>query len=347
MDPCIVRCLVVALICTLLVGCRKHGQGASSESVPEFEPSPTSILLLRDEADRYRKQIAAEKANLEKAKAALAAEMAAFEREKAGIAGEKAKAAITVEKAAIALEKAAGALEKTVDRTRIEKTQGPAIAPRADAMERPLHVTCEEPVRAIRGRSVLVGFRISGRRTGSWDGFKARSLHEGVYDDAAALRWEGGSAGCASWVYHQVAASADCFHLRLHVGSKLKHSRYDLLIEHEGSGGSWRIPVEVMNPPNENSRPRQEPNGQVVLETLVPLLPGVTAFVDVDGQERVRWPNDQTTLMLTVKAGTHEVVVRSKYQGNYYRKAFSISVPAAGTTQLYLGKVDRDPGGKW
>lgn len=97
-------------------------------------------------------------------------------------------------------------------------------------------------------------------------------------------------------------------------------------------------------PPGQPSQPQ---TGQIVLRTVQRLLPGVKAFVEVDGQRVKDWPNDKMEVTVTVSAGSRRVIVRSKLGANHYKKEFSTLVPAGGVVELLLEAVEPDPGAKW
>jgi hypothetical protein len=121
-----------------------------------------------------------------------------------------------------------------------------------------------------------------------------------------------------------------------------------LLLANAGKWPTGSVVITGPIKPSPTTVGSTEPKlGRVVVRTQSPLLPDVTAFIEVDGKRTAEWPHDAKEVSLMVRAGVHRVVLRSKQGKNYYKKEFSTTVPDDGVVDLLVGNVDPDPDGRW
>ncbi len=86
------------------------------------------------------------------------------------------------------------------------------------------------------------------------------------------------------------------------------------------------------------------PAGVVIIKAAQDPLPSVVAYIEVDGAKVLDWPNRSREVRVVVSAGTHRIVVRSKYQGHHYQKDYGrVTVAADNVTTLILREVEPDP----
>jgi hypothetical protein len=86
---------------------------------------------------------------------------------------------------------------------------------------------------------------------------------------------------------------------------------------------------------------------RLVVRSDQPLLAGVTAFVEVDGLRKAEWPNNAQQVTLSLSPGVHQVTLRTKFRGNYFKKEFSVTLKPGNEVKLSVGAVDPDPGARW
>ena len=98
-------------------------------------------------------------------------------------------------------------------------------------------------------------------------------------------------------------------------------------------------------------RPKPQPQlklGTVVLTASQKPLPGVVAFIEIDRANVADWPVKSTKIEMPVLAGSHTVVIRSKYMGKYFKKDFGIFEVAEGQDKfLKIETMEPDPKASW
>jgi hypothetical protein len=78
--------------------------------------------------------------------------------------------------------------------------------------------------------------------------------------------------------------------------------------------------------------------GQLELRATVPILEGVDAWVEVDGNRSANWMVNTAEVRVSLPAGLHRVTVRSIYQGvlgTFYDQ--DVQVAADATTSVHVG----------
>jgi hypothetical protein len=97
--------------------------------------------------------------------------------------------------------------------------------------------------------------------------------------------------------------------------------------------------VKSSNPKQTDPVPDPRKTGVLRFKIGSPVLTGVEAWVEIDGERVAQWREGARELQVTYAAGTHQLSVHSVYAGvprTFFKG--TVTIPAGETREIFLGQ---------